>query len=34
MATGTGSFAELSQFPPTELAVWEKVVRTIGIEPE
>jgi tripartite-type tricarboxylate transporter receptor subunit TctC len=31
---GAGSLAELSQFLPTELAVWQKVVRTIGIEPE
>lgn len=31
---GAGSLADLSQFLRTELAVWEKVVRTIGIEPE
>jgi hypothetical protein len=31
---GAGSLAELSQFLPTELAAWEKVVRTLGIEPE
>ena len=31
---GAGSLAELAQFLRTELAVWEKVVRTIGIEPE
>jgi len=31
---GAGSLQDLSQFVRTELAVWEKVVRTIGIEPE
>lgn len=33
-AGGAGSPAELSDFVRNELTVWEKVVRTIGIEPE
>lgn len=33
-AGGAGKLSDLNEFVRSELAVWEKVVRTIGLEPE